>query len=359
MKKRTIKKLLAVSLSLAMVLGMAACGSSGETTESAKTEEAAGDAADDDTAEEDTAEPAEASKDEKITVGVNLYYRRDEYYADLESTFKQYGEELGYEVVVTDADGDVTTQIHQVEDFVTQGVDAILIAVADPDALIPPIQAAVDAGIPVICYDGGIASDDIAATKCIFDYPENGAILGEWVKEYVDAELGGKAKIAIVDFPPSAAVGLPTVQGFIDSVSQHEGIEIVAQQDGKASRTDSMAVMETILMANQDLDLVYAFNLDMAIGCANAIEANGNSDAIVCGGGWGQEGFEMLESGHPILKALCTSSPVTQARDAMDAVAPALAGEELPAETLSHGELLTQENIKDFDWRSVVDARSN
>lgn len=352
MKTRTIKRLLAAGLVLSMLFGMTACGT-GETAETTETESET----DEQAAQTEEAPAEETAADDKITVGVNLYYKRDEYYADLDSTFKTYGEELGYEIVVTDADGDVTTQINQVEDFITQGVDAILIAVADPEALIPPIQEAVDAGIPVICYDGGINADGIAATKCIFDYPENGRLAGEWICEYVDENLGGEAKMAILDFPPSTAVGVPTVQGVIDAVSSHDGIEIVAQQDGKASRVDSMTAMENILTANPDLDIVYAFNLDMTIGAANAIEAAG-SDCIAVGGGWGQEGFEMLEDGHPIVKALVSSSPVTQAHDALDAVAPALAGEELPAETLSHGTLLTQENIKDFDWRSVIEART-
>ena len=65
----------------------------------------------------------------------------------------------------------------------------------------------------------------------------------------------------------------------------------------------------------------------------------------------------MLENDHPIIKALVSSSPVTQAQDALNAVAPALAGEELPAETLSHATLLTKDTIGDFDWRSVVEAR--
>lgn len=349
MKKKGLKKLLAVGLAAVMLVGTAACG--------AKEEAAPAETEAEEAAPAETETEAAETDGEKITVGVNLYYKRDEYYADLDSTFRNYGAELGYEVVVTDADGDVPTQINQVEDFITQGVDAILIAVADPEALIPPIQEAVDAGIPVICYDGGINGEGIAATKCIFDYPENGRLAGEWICEYVDENLGGSAKVAILDFPPSAAVGVPTVQGVIDAISGHEGIELVAQQDGKASRVDSMAAMENILTANPDLDIVYAFNLDMTIGAANAIEAAG-SDCVAVGGGWGQEGFEMLENGHPIIKALVSSSPVTQARDAMDAVAPALAGEELPAETLSHGSLLTQENIKDFDWKSVVAART-
>lgn len=354
MKKRTVKRLLAVGLASVMLLGTAACGKKQE--EAPAEPEAPAEAEAEAPAEEEGEAPAEASGD-KITVGVNLYYKRDEYYADLDSTFKQYGAELGYDIVVTDADGDVATQIHQVEDFVTQGVDAILIAVADPEALIPPIQAAVDAGIPVICYDGGINGDGIAATKCIFDYPENGRIAADWICDYVDENLGGKADVAVLDFPPSAAVGVPTVNGLLERLAEHDGINIVAQQDGKASRVDSLAAMENILTANPDVDIVYAFNLDMTIGAANAIEAAG-SKCVAIGGGWGQEGFEMLENDHPIIKALVSSSPVTQAHDALDAVAPALAGEELPPETLSHATLLTKDTIGDFDWRSVVEARA-
>lgn len=347
-----MKKLIALLLALVMALSMIACGAQEETAASAT--EAATEAA----AEAATEAAAEAAEDDKITVGINLYYKRDEYYADLDSTFKAYGAEKGYEIVITDADGDVPTQIAQIEDFITQGVDYILLAAADPDALVPVCQEAVDAGIPVICYDGGITGNDVCSTKVIFDYPENGKLAGQWICDYVDENLGGSAKVAILDFPPSASVGVPTVNGVIEVLNAHEGIEIVAQQDGKASRVDSMAAMENILTANPDLDIVYAFNLDMTIGAANAIEAAG-SDCVAVGGGWGEEGFTMLENGHPIIKALVSSSPVTQAKDAIDAIGKLMAGEELPDETLSHGTLLTQETIKDFDWKSVVEARSN
>lgn len=74
------------------------------------------------------------AEEEQLTIGVDLYYRRDEYYVDLEATFINYGTEQGYEMIIQDADGDVTRQIQQVEDFITAEVDAIAIAVADPDA---------------------------------------------------------------------------------------------------------------------------------------------------------------------------------------------------------------------------------
>lgn len=295
------------------------------------------------------------AEEDKITVGVDLFYRRDEYYVDLETTFRQYGEEKGYEMEIVDADADVTTQISQMEDFITQGVDVILLAAADPDALIPVCEEAIAAGIPVICYDGGINSD-ITATKVIFDFYEDGQMVGNWAVDYINNELGGKAKVAILDFPASPIVCGLRAQGFRETVEALEGVEIVAQQDGKASRTDSMSVMENILTANPDVDVVYGINYDTGAGAAAAIEAAG-SKAIVCCNAWGQEGFQQLEDNHPIIKCMAASSPVTQARDAIDAIEPALAGEELPEETLSHSTLLTAENIEDFDWESIVAAR--
>ncbi len=349
MKKRTLNKLMALGLAASMVLGMAACGSSGDTKE-----EGQGTAESTTASEGDTA-TADVDSGDKIVVGVDLYYRRDEYYVDLETTFRAYGEEKGYEMVISDADGDVTTQISQIEDFITQGVDVILLAAADPTALIPACQDAIDAGIPVICYDGGIDSD-IPATKVIFDYYEDGAMVAEWAKQYITDNLGGKAKVAILDFPASPIVCGLRAQGFAETISQLDGVEIVAQQDGKASRTDAMAVMENILTANPDVDLVYGINYDTGAGAASAIEAAG-SKAVVCCNAWGQEGFEKLENDDPYIKCMAASSPVTQAHDAIDTIAPALAGEELPKETLSHSTLLTAETIKDFDWQSIVAAR--
>ena len=148
------------------------------------------------------------AEEEPLTIGVDLYYRRDEYYVDLEATFITYGAEQGYEMIIQDADGDVPRQIQQVEDFITAGVDAIAIAVADPDALVDVLDRAVDAGIPVVCFDGGANSEKIS-TKVIFDYALNGQMTGEWAVDYINENLGGNAKVAILDFPASPVVSMP------------------------------------------------------------------------------------------------------------------------------------------------------
>ena len=346
-----MKKLIALLLALVMVVGLIACGAQEEAAAPAEKEEAAAPAA-----KEEAAPAADGEKE--ITVGVNLYYRRDEYYVDLESTFKSYGAEKGYNMVITDADGDVPTQISQIEDFITQGVDYILLAAADPVALIPVCQEAVDAGIPVICYDGGIEGEGVAATKVIFDFYNDGELCGQWAADYIAANLADKetVKVAILDFPASPIVCGLRAQGFKETVEKVANVEIVAIQDGKASRADSMSVMENILTANPDIDLVYGINYDTGAGAAAAIEAAGSS-AVVCCNAWGKEGFEQLENNHPIIKCMAASSPITQAKDAIDAIGKLMAGETLPAETLSYSTLLTAENINEFDWESIIAMR--
>lgn len=296
------------------------------------------------------------AEDKTITIGVDLYYRRDEYYADLESTFIKYGAEKGFNMVIQDADADVQKQIQQMEDFITQGVDAIAIACTDPDALVDVIERAVAAGIPVVCFDGGANSDKIS-TKVIFDYAMNGQLTGEWAVKYINEQLGGNAKVAILDFPASPVVCVPMADGFEKCVKELPGVEVVARQDGKASRVDSMAVTETILMAHPDVDIVYGINFDTGAGALAAIQA-ANSDAIVICAGWASEGFEMLEADDKNLKVMCANVPVVQATDTIDAIIKLMAGEELPAETLSVPTLLDAGTIKDFDWRTVVDART-
>ena len=300
-----------------------------------------------------------ATAEELKTIGVDLYYRRDEYYVDLESTFTTYGAEKGYNIVIQDADGDVTKQIQQIEDFITAGVDAIAIAATDPDALVDVLDRAVDANIPVVCFDGGANSKKIS-TKVIFDYAKNGQLTGEWAVNYIKENLADKdvVKIAILDFPPSPVVSQPMADAFQACVETLPNVKIVARQDGKANRTDSMAAAENILTANPDLDIFYGINFDTGAGALAAVQA-ANSDAIIICAGWASEGFEKLEANDKNLKVMCSNVPVTQAIDTIDALTAIFNGEELPAETISMPTLLDATTINDFDWESVVAARVN
>ena len=302
--------------------------------------------------------PAEESGEDKITVGVSLFYRRDEYYKDLDAAFQKEAKAAGIEIIIQDADADVAKQTQQIEDFVQKGVDAIAIAACDPEGAVPAINAAVEAGVPVVTYDGTANTDKIS-TFVGFDYYDAGVMVGEWASKYIQEELGGKAKIAVIDFPQSSIVCGLRAKGFIDIVTKLPDVEIVAQQDGKASRSDSMNVMENILTANPEVQIVYGINFDTCAGAKAAIQAAGRDDIIVVGTAYSEEAFKALEDNDPILKAFATSLPQIQAKDTIAAIVKILNKGEVPKETLSKSKMYDSSSIKEFDWKAIIAARSN
>lgn len=335
-----MKKLLTIVLTLVMLLSIVACGSNSTDNEPAEDKTEAADA-------------EEKADGDKKVIGISLYYKRDEYYQDLDLSFQKYAEEYGYEVIIQDANADISKQTQQVEDFITKGVDAIALAATDPDGIVPAIEEAVNAGIPVITYDGN-ANTDLISTFVGFDFIEDGAIVGNWAKEYIEKNLGGQAKVVVIDFPASPITCGHRAKGFMDTVTELEGVEIVAQQDGNATRADSMTAMENIISANPDVDVVYGINFDSAAGANAALEAAGITDVVVTGNGYGREMFEILEAGDSLLSAFACSMPQIQAHDTIEAIDKVLKGEELPKETLSHSRLTTSENIAEFDWRTEI-----
>ncbi len=298
----------------------------------------------------------EGDKVEKV-VGVSLFYRRDEYYKDLDAAFEKEAKAAGIKVIIQDADSDPAKQTQQIEDFVQQKVDAIALAATDPAGMVPAIEAAVNAGIPVVTYDGD-ANTDKTSTFVGFDYYDDGKMVGDWAAKYIEENLGGKAKVAVIDFPQSSIVCGQRAQGFIDAVKKLPGVEIVAQQDGKASRSDSMNVMENILTANPGVQVVYGINFDTAAGAKAAIEAAGRTDIIVTGSAYGEECFKALEANDPIMKAFSSSSPQIQAKDTIASIVKLLNGESIQKQTLSKSQLYDATTIKDYDWKSVIAERN-
>jgi ribose transport system substrate-binding protein len=343
--KKFIKVLAVVLALMVMVSAFAGCGAK-KDKETPK----------------DTTSQAEKTSDttaeKKKVIGISLFYRRDEYYKDLESSFIYEAEKAGYDVIIQDADADPAKQTQQIEDFVQKKVDAIALAAADPAGLVPAIDAAVDAGIPVLTYDGPSESKKVL-THVGFDFYEDGASVGEWVKKYINDNLGGKANVAIIDFPQSAIVCGLRAKGFRDVMESMDGVTIVAQQDGKASRTDSMSVMENILTAHPNVDAVFGINYDTCAGAAAAIEAAGRTDIIVTGGAWGVEPFEKLAKNDPILKAFFVTSPAVQAADTIKAITEHWEGKEVPKDYLSESQVYDADNIKTLGWKAIVARRKD
>ena len=271
---------------------------------------------------------AGATEEAKGKIGLVLGYRRDEFYMDLESRFKTIAKDAGYELLITDTDFDIARAVAAIEDYTSMGVDAILSW--GSAQFISAMEAAVEAGIPVVCYDGSTPSEIVTA-NVTYDPIDDGNAIGEWVKAYIEKNWPNEeVEVAILDFPASAEICVGRTNAFKAVIETIPNAKIVAQMDGKASRADSMAAAETILEANPNVRVAYGINFDTIAGFYAALEGRGKTDCIcVSSGSWGEEAINFLVADHPQYKAFTLMNPWDMAEATMQAAFDAIAGKEV------------------------------
>ncbi len=172
------------------------------------------------------------------------------------------------------SEADVDVQIAQVEDAVTKGVDALVVAPTDASALNPTFDKAREAGIPVLIID----SDTTWPHKLTFIGTDNKAG-GKLAGEYLCSKLGSGAKVGIITGHMTAASIADRVHGAEEAFAAC-GIEIVAQLNGLHTREGGRSVMEDILTANPDVQGIFAANDNMALGAIEALKAAGKLEQV-------------------------------------------------------------------------------
>ncbi|GAA5088407.1 ABC transporter substrate-binding protein [Microbacterium yannicii] len=194
--------------------------------------------------------------------------------ANTESMKDAFSEDNGFELVFNAADNDPAAQIGAVRDFISRGVDAIVIAPIVEDGWDDVLQEASDAGIPVILEDRTVtSSDDLYASWVGLDFKKEGVTAGEWAAEnFGDTPT----KMVVLEGTTGSAPANDRAEGFNEAIDG-TAIETIDSQTGDFTRDGGKTVMEGFLQKYglDGIDLLYAHNDDMALGAIEAIEAAG------------------------------------------------------------------------------------
>lgn len=263
---------------------------------------------------------------QEVVVASSVYTTQHEFFADIIKGMTKAAGEKGVKLIVTDANSNITTQNNQIDDFVVQKVDAIILFPVDPQAVVPAVEHAVDLGIPVIEADIKLNTDRTAAFLGS-DNIELGARAGEYAKKYINEKLGGKAKIGVVTW--FSDVGQQErFKGFKDTLADMPGVEIVAVQNGDA-REESMTAVENIMQANPGMNMYYGTNEGTVLGGLAAIESADKTDKIgIIGIDISQDGARGLREGKII--ALIAQQPVVLGEKAVEAALDIINGKSVP-----------------------------
>lgn len=201
------------------------------------------------------------------------------FWAEVEKGATETAAAMGVDLAVLapPAETDVATQISQLEDQITKGVQAILVAPTDVEGLNPTFDKAKAAGIPVLFVDTKGNWPD-ALTFIGTDNRNGGNLAGEFICE----QLGGQGQVALITGVMSQQTHIDRIGGAKDAMTAC-GLEVVAEQPANSDRALGQTVMENILTANPDLKAVFASNDLMALGAMEAIKSAGKEGIVVVG----------------------------------------------------------------------------
>ena len=182
----------------------------------------------------------------------------------------------GFKVVISDAAQDNSKQVADVENFLTQKVNLLIISPNEAKPLTAVVKKAYDQGIPVIVLDRKVEGEAYTA----FIGGDNVAIGKAAGEYYAKTLLPNGGKVIEIAGLPGATPAAERAQGFREGIKGNPKIQIVASQPGDWLREKGQSVADALLKAHPDVDAVYAHNDPMAEGAYLAAKAAGRANKI-------------------------------------------------------------------------------
>lgn len=256
-------------------------------------------------------------------VGVTLLTEEHPFYRELKSAFIEEAKKRNLDPIILSCNMDLPTQTSQIENFITRGVDAMVVCPAKSEGIAGAVRKANSAKIPVFTADIAAQGGDIVC-HIASDNVQGGRLAGE----YLAKQLKGKGNVAIVDCPDVQSVQ-DRVKGFKEAIAKNPGIKIVDDQNAGGIRDMAVNVTENILQKHAKLDGIFAINDSSALGALAAIKNAGRNEVVLIGYDGDPEARKEIESG-TCLKADAVQYPREIGKMTADAIADYLEGKNVP-----------------------------
>jgi|GEM_PF-116106 len=251
----------------------------------------------------------------------------------------------GAELIIFNANNDPAAQNTAIENYVQQGVDALIIVAIDVNGVKPALEAAKAAGIPIAAVDA-VIPDGPQNVQVGVDNKGAGADIGKFFDAYVTSNMSGTANIGIVGALNSAIQNLRT-DGFNAAIAGNSGIKVVATVDGRNIQDNAMTAAENLITGNPDLNAVYATGEPALIGAIAAVESQNAQDKVkIFGWDLTAQAIKAIDGGY--LTAVVQQDPATEGKVAVESLLKLLKGEKVDAQMNVPITIVTKENVEQF-----------
>lgn len=331
MKKRYLGFVMALTMTL-----ISGCGGQTKEAQPAAAPAPTGESTGEGQAEDTTAAPGG-----DYTIAVMVKDSTTPFWRYLISGANDVGEELGVKVVeyAPMEAQNLDEQVKQVEDAIQAGVDAICIAPVDSEGIVPVLEEANAAGIPVITTNTKANGGKIETFVGVDNY-ESAKTLAAYMVE----QLGGKGNVVIIEGNPAGQTSQDRVKGFEEIIAAHPDIKLEVSQPGNFKRDEAMTIMENLIQSNPDIDAVLALNDEMALGAWQALDEAGKSDVLVTGFDGALEGLQAIQDGK--MYASMNQDAFAQGGEAVRAAVDVLNGKSVDEWIRVGGEVCDKDNAQ-------------
>lgn len=201
---------------------------------------------------------------------------QNEFIVNIADEMQKKADELGVELIIVDAERSPLKQIEQVESFIAQKVDVIIMNPIEFEASSPAVTKALAAKIPIINVNSATSATPTAFVG------SNDVESARIAMKFIAEKLGGKGNMVMIHGLMGQAAQLQREEGSKEVLKQFPDIKLLAQQTGEWDRAKSMDLMQNWIQSYGDkINAVFAHNDEMGLGAVKALQAAGLKDKVL------------------------------------------------------------------------------
>ena len=285
---------------------------------------------------------AQAAGKQKV-IGVAVADQKSLFYIAAVDGMKKAAKANNVKLIVLSADNDANKQVGQVNNLITQKVDAIVFIAQDATAAAAGVKAANKAKIPVIAVDQKPQSGNGVLATYI---ATNSVAAGEELCTWLFKQIGNKGEIGILHGVLGSTAEVERTKGCQNALAKTPGIKVVAEATANWDETQAYKAVQNMLQANPGIVAIYGESDAMGLGAAKAAkDANRKIIAV------GIDGFPTMVAGIKagLTQATQAQVPYLRGQQGITDALKVLAGKKLPAVQYKPTVLVTTENANSVD----------
>ena len=286
---------------------------------------------------------ASANQKEKgRLIGASYMTMNNEFYEILHEQISHRVEAEGDRVILRDPALSVDRQVEQIEMMLDKGISALVLTPVNAEGLTEVLAKAHERGVKIIVVDSSVSNPELVDCTIESDNYRAGCMLGEYL-------LKTRERSDIVIMTHETAIsGQERVQGFLDTVGGHEGINIVQQVSCEGQLEIAMPKMEELIDQGARFDSVFCLNDPSSLGAAAALESRNLLDKVdIYGVDASPDAKQLIYEGK--MKASVAQFPTRIGEEAGNAIYDLLEGKEVRSHISVPVVLVTQENVEQYN----------